>query len=90
MAWGTHVWNGGIEIHGVLEALHNNCTFSNIGYLIVPTTRPRKGVHSYHVCNILRTLEHIKSLIFRTLVEIEQKLINRTRQAAENMSPDSK
>ncbi|ERL95856.1 hypothetical protein D910_00469 [Dendroctonus ponderosae] len=67
-----------------------NCTFSNTGYLIVPITPPMKGLHSYHVCNILRTLEHIKYMIFRTPVQIEQQLINRTREAARNMSPDSK
>ncbi|ERL88091.1 hypothetical protein D910_05480 [Dendroctonus ponderosae] len=75
---------------GVLEALHNNCTFSNTGYLIVLKTPPQKGLHSYHVCNMHRTLEHIKYLFFRTPVQIEQQLINRTREAAQNMSPDSK
>ncbi|ENN80661.1 hypothetical protein YQE_02918, partial [Dendroctonus ponderosae] len=75
---------------GVLEALHDNCTIPNAGYLIVPITPPRKVLHSYHVCNMHRTLEHIKYLIFRTPVQIEQQLINRTREAAQNMSPDSK
>ncbi|ERL95696.1 hypothetical protein D910_00128 [Dendroctonus ponderosae] len=75
---------------GVLEALHNNCTFPNTAYLIVPISPPRKGLHSYHVCNMHRTLEHLKALIFRAPVQIEQQLINRTREAAQNMSPDSK
>ncbi|ENN82391.1 hypothetical protein YQE_01234, partial [Dendroctonus ponderosae] len=79
-----------LSLPGEQEALHNNCTFSNTGYLIIPITSPRKGLHSHHVCNMHRTLEHIKYLIFRTPVQIEQQLINRTREAAQNMSRDLK
>ncbi|ENN81285.1 hypothetical protein YQE_02308, partial [Dendroctonus ponderosae] len=56
------------QSQGVLEALHNNCTLPNTGYLIVSITPPRKGLHPYHLCNKHRTLEHIKSLNFRTPV----------------------
>ncbi|ERL88892.1 hypothetical protein D910_06273 [Dendroctonus ponderosae] len=79
-----------MDADSVLEALHNNGTFSNTEYLIVPITPPRKGLHSYYVCNMHTTLEHIKSLILRTSVQVEQQLINRTREAAQKMSPDSK
>ncbi|ERL84509.1 hypothetical protein D910_01939 [Dendroctonus ponderosae] len=77
-----------LSLPGVLEALHNNCAFSNTVYLIVPKTTPRKRLHFYHVCNMNRMLEHIKSLIFRIPLQIEQQLINRTREAAQNMSSD--
>ncbi|ENN79408.1 hypothetical protein YQE_04136, partial [Dendroctonus ponderosae] len=77
-----------LSLPGVLEALHNNCAFSNTVYLIVPKTTPRKRLHFYHVCYMNSMLEHIKSLIFRIPLQIEQQLINRTREAAQNMSSD--